>query len=116
MPKTSDMMPSTYLKRGDVGVGVLWTIRGIQEENVGGDETDPQMKWVLYFKEAQKGLVLNKTNITRIEQVTGSDDTDNWMGKQIVIYWDPTIEFMGEIKGGLRVRAPKSKEEQELPF
>ncbi len=36
------------------------------------------------------------------------EDTDNWIGKQAVLYVDPDVEFGGNIVGGLRLRARKS--------
>jgi len=37
------------------------------------------------------------------------DDSDNWAGKRIVIYADPTRDVQGEQVGGLRVRIPTAK-------
>ncbi len=116
MPRTSDMIPSKYLKKRDVGVGVLCTINGVEQVNVAREEDEPQLKWVLHFKETIKGLPLNKTNIERLEKICGSEETDDWKGKQVVLFWDDTVEFMGEAKGGIRIRAPKTKEEVDLPF
>src|SRR3990172_8990165 len=115
MPRTNDMIPSKYIKRADVGAGVVWTIKSIEEMNVAREDQDPQMKWVLHFNENERGLPLNPTNIRRLEKII-SDNTDDWMGKQIVLYWDETVEYMGELKGGIRIRPPKSKEEVALPF
>lgn len=116
MPRTSDMIPSKYVKKGDVGVGVLWTVNRIEQVNVAKEDEAPELKWVLHFAETEKGLALNKTNIQRLEKIFGSDDTDDWMGKQVVLFWDETVEYMGEMKGGIRVRAPKTKAEADLPF
>jgi hypothetical protein len=69
---------------------------------------------VIHFSELEKGMVLNKTNLKRIAYATGSDETDDWAGKQIVLYTDPDVEFGGEIVGGLRVRKPKSQKIQEI--
>ncbi len=116
MPRTNDMIPSKYLKKGDVGLGQLWTIKGIEQVNVAKEDDEPQMKWILHFNETPKGLALNKTNIQRLEKILNSDDTDGWLGKQVVLFWDESVEYMGELKGGIRVRAPKTKEEVDLPF
>ena len=32
------------------------------------------------------------------------DDTDDWIGKQVILYVDPDIEFGGNVVGGLRVK------------
>jgi hypothetical protein len=109
------MIFSKYIKQGDLGVGQLWTIAKIELATFGeGDKQES--KWICYFNEIAKGLSLNKTNIQRLEKACGSDNSDDWIGKQVVVFWDDTVEYMGEVSGGVRIRAPKSKEEQQLPF
>ena len=68
----------------------------------------PEMKWCLKFKEFEKPLVLNSTNGQLIEAILGSDDSDDWIGKTIVLWNDPTVGFAGKITGGIRVRAMKT--------
>jgi len=68
---------------------------------------EEELKWCLHFSNLEKPLVLNMTNMQLISKITGSENTDDWTGKQIVIYNDPTISMGGRITGGLRVRAPK---------
>ncbi len=115
MPKTSDMIPSRFVQKGDIGPGVLWTIKKLTHEEIGRDE-DAEMKWVLYFNETQKAWTLNKTNIKLLETICMTDEADDWVGKQVVLYWDPTVDYMGKVTGGIRVRAPKTQQEKELPF
>jgi hypothetical protein len=107
MPKTSDMRESKFLKKEDVGRGVLATISGCVQKNVAKEGADPEQKWCLTFRELDKPLVLNATNVQLCEQVCGSDDTDDWVGKRIVLYTDPNVSYQGKLIGGIRVRAPK---------
>jgi len=116
MPRTSDMVESKYIKKGDVGPGQLWTIRAVDRINVAKEDDEPEYKWALHFNEIKKPMTLNVTNIKMLEMVCGSDNTDDWTGKQVVVYYDPTVMYAGEAKGGLRIRAPKSAAEQALPF
>jgi len=106
MPKTSQMLPSKYLKQADVGRGVLLTIVGCTQVDVSEDE-GKELKWALVFQETPKPLVLNSTNIQLCEQMFGSDDSDHWLGRQLVAYTDPTVSFGGKVVGGIRVRAPR---------
>ena len=116
MPKTSDMIPSRFLKQGDIIPDKLLTIDKIVHEEVGRGE-DAAMKWVCYFKEIKKCLSLNATNIKRMEKIFASDDTDEWISKQIVVYWDDEVQFGSELTGGVRVRAPKTPTSSApLPF
>lgn len=107
MPKTSDMRESKFLKQTDVGRGALGTIDKVIQMNVAKEGADPEMKWCLTFADIDKPLVLNATNIQLCEKAFGSDDTDDWHGKQIVLYTDPNVSFQGKLVGGIRVRAPK---------
>jgi hypothetical protein len=107
MPKTSDMRESKFLKKEDVGRGVLGTIAGCVRHNVAKEGAEPEQKWCLTFQEIDKPLVLNATNVQLCEQIFGSDDTDDWVGKRIVLYTDPNVSYQGKLIGGIRVRAPK---------
>ena len=71
-------------------------------------ESEPEkLRWVMYFTEAVKGLVLNPTNGQIIAQFIGSDESDNWVGHKVVLYDEPNISFGGKLVGGIRVRAPR---------
>ena len=105
--KTSQMLPSKFLRQADVGRGVLLTITGCKEVDVSEDDKPSESKWALTFAETAKPLVLNATNIQICEHIFASDDSDHWIGKQLVAYTDPTISFGGKIVGGIRVRAPR---------
>jgi hypothetical protein len=118
--KISEMSNSKYLKAHDVDPPKLVTIRTLEHVNVAQDGKPKEMKWILGFDELEKPMVLNKTNINRIARAVQSDDTDHWIGKKVVVYNDPDVEFGGEIVGGIRVRAPKGQakpiEEDTIPF
>ena len=105
--KTSQMTSSKYLKQDDIGEGKLVTIKGLRKANVAPDDEPVENKWTMLFEELEKPLVLNATNIQLTERACGSDDTDDWIGKQIVLYVDPNVSYGGKIVGGIRVRARK---------
>lgn len=109
MPKTSEMRESKFLKQTDVGAGSLMTVSACAPHNVAKEGAEPETKWCLEFEETDKPLVLNSTNIQLCERIFGSDDTDVWVGKKIVLYVDPNVSYGGKITGGIRVRAPKVK-------
>jgi hypothetical protein len=116
MPRTSEMIPSSYLKRGDIGPGMLVTVRGVESVTFNVGKADEESKWVIHFQEVDKGLSLNNTNIKLLEKICKSDNTDDWTGKQVVLYWDETVSYMDQVVGGIRIRAPKSEAERALPF
>lgn len=114
MPKVSEMLQSKYLRKEDIDDDTHVTIRGVKLEDIGiGDNSE--QKWVIYYKEFTKGHVLNVTTIRILEAAFG-DETDNWKGKQIMLYVDPSVSFQGRVVGGLRVRVPKpSKAAERAP-
>jgi len=101
------MLESKFLKQTDVGTGVLVTISGVKQYNVAMQGADPEMKWCLEFREIEKPLVLNVTNLRLLESIFGSDNTDDWLNKQVVLYSDPSVMYAGKVVGGTRVRASK---------
>jgi hypothetical protein len=114
--KITEMMSSKYFKVGDVeSQPVLVTIDRFEEENVAPADKPKQMKWVAYFKETDKGLVMSTTNLQLAAIALGSQDTDLWIGKQLVLFNDPTVSFQGKITGGVRVRAKKGAKPEPQP-
>lgn len=107
MPKISEMRESKFLKQEDVGRGVLATITNCDQQNVAMEGAGKEMKWCLHFRELEKPLVLNSTNIQLCAQICKSEDTDEWKGKAVVLFVDPNVSYGGKLTGGIRVRAPK---------
>ncbi len=112
MPNVNEMVPSKFLKKEDFPEPVTLTIKDVSKENVGLDNK-PEYKWVMRFREVGKPLVLNKTNIKRAAKACGSDDSDDWIGKKIVVYNDEEVEFGGEQTGGIRLRAVPRPQNRE---
>ncbi len=102
--KTSDMVQSKFLKKDDFQTPTILTIKSVSLEEVGRGEE----RWVIFFNERAKGIVLNVTKIRQLENKYGQD-TDDWIGKRVVLYTDPNVSYAGKIVGGIRVRAPKLK-------
>lgn len=104
MPKISEMVVSKYLKISDVPDPVIVTIRGVKRVNIAKEDETPEYKWIIGFNEFAKPMVLNSTNLHVAAKVLDSDDTDDWTGKEIILFNDPNVSFKGEITGGLRFR------------
>ena len=128
MVRVSELKNSRFLAKSDVEPDVVVTITGCEQLDVSLESQAPEMKWCLKFKEFDKPLVLNSTNGQLIEAILGSDESDDWIGKTIVLWNDPTVGFAGKITGGIRVRAmktagptrvqtePDAPEPDEMPF
>ncbi len=126
MPSVNDLSESKYVAKEDVGEGKLVTITGYKKVDVSRDSEPTAIKYILMFDEC-KSLVLNKTNGKRIalimhetysvtrdyqededgKKVPANEQFGNWIGKKIVLWNNPDIEFAGEITGGIRVRPPQ---------
>jgi hypothetical protein len=113
MPKIGEMMSSKYLKKEDVGNGVLVTIAGVKKMNVAVEGADPEYKWAMSFREMDKPMVLNSTNIQLCAKACDSEDTDDWIGKVIVLYDDPNVSYAGKLTGGIRIRARRNAPKPE---
>jgi hypothetical protein len=109
------MIESKFLKKEDVEPPVLVTIDRVAQNNVAMQGADPEMKWCLYFLELDKPMVMNSTNIHLAGSICGSDDTDDWAGKQVVLYNDPNVSFGGKLTGGIRLRASKKVVQPVVP-
>ena|SRR3990167_3616362 len=104
MPRTSEMIQSKYLKTADIPDPVIVTVEKIGKVNLAKEDAAPEYKWAVKFQEFPKAMVLNSTNIKIAEKVFGSDNTEDWIGKEIVLYTDENVTFGGELVGGLRFK------------
>ncbi len=100
--KANDVFPSKFMKVVDLnGKELTATISSVEKEQVGED-----LKPVVYFKGGKlKALVLNKTNFESIEEIAGSDETDDWDGVKITLF-PSTVRFNGQKVPCVRVKAP----------
>jgi hypothetical protein len=99
----NDMFPSNWLKASDVpDDDMILTIKSLAKEEIGTDT-----KWVVYFDEVEKGLVLNKTNNDTIIGLHGQE-TDGWIGKTIALF-ATEVAFQGKQTMALRIRMRQPK-------
>lgn len=111
----NELSESKYLKKEDVQPPLIVTVSGLSKENLAKDGETPEMKPILHFSEAVKPMVLNMTNAKLIAMVTGSEETDDWIGKKVTLWNDPTVSFGEKMTGGIRVQMP-TQEAQAAPM
>ena len=104
---------STYLTRAEVEPPIIATIKDVSEESV-ETPSGPEDKWICYFDELEKGLVLNWVNSQTIAKIAGSESFDDWPDSQIVLYDDPNVMFGKQTVGGIRVRAPRRRPTRQV--
>lgn len=102
MAKLSEMFPSRWLRAEDLnGEDRLLEIDRVLVERIGqGPEASD--KYVIYFSDEKKGLVLNKTNALVLAKLYG-DDTDEWEGKRITLF-PCDVQFKQEMVSAIRIR------------
>jgi len=112
--KKSDFWKSKYIKPDDLnGKPVTLTIKSVKREALktnGREDAKP----VMYFAEAQKGLILNMTNFDSAVDLTGEGDTEKWPGHRIELY-PSTVEVSGEVKPCIRIREPSQGDLLDKP-
>ncbi len=86
--KLTTMFPRKYANGADLnGNNVNVTIDLMAVEKLSPHPGQPPMdRFVLYFKETQKGVILSRTLAEQIATILQSDDTDSWIGRKITLY------------------------------
>ncbi len=96
---------SKFLKHQELdGQDWVVTIDRVERQEMKNNDGKQEKKFVLFFKEIEKGMILNATNMHTITTLLKSDESENWAGKKITLYTKDDIEMGGKLVPGLRVR------------
>lgn len=109
MTSFSSMSESKFLKKEDLNptTGNLVTIKEFKKQKIEEDDAGvAEYKWTMYVREFEKPLVINATNRAILERTYGPD-TEDCLGRQIVMYVDENVSYAGKLVGGIRLRASK---------
>lgn len=114
--KYSDLFPRKYATGEDLqGKPVTLTISHLRIEKMTPTAgAAPVEKWVIFFREAQKGIVLSKILASQIAQATGADDTDHWPGKRVTLYPE-NVTVAGQARTAIRARRPSQTQAEARP-
>jgi hypothetical protein len=113
--KRADVFPSQYIGKDDVQTPIILHVGSVELRNV-GTESEQEEKPVIAWQEPDaKPLIVNSTNWAMIESLYG-EESDDWRGKPIELYFDPFVTFRGKRVGGVRVRRPSSEQVKNTPF
>ena len=107
--KVGEAYPSRFIKAEDLnGQDIAVKISSVELEAV--DKDGKEKKLVLGFTGKSKHLVCNKTNANTITKILNTDETDEWIGRSIII-GPREVEFQGETVWSIRVslRLPTAK-------
>jgi hypothetical protein len=87
---TQDYFPKKYFSSGDLGdKTIIAAIEDVKLVVVKSQDGSNQSKLAVYLQGQQQALLLNKTNYLTIKKLTGSTQTDDWLGFVIELYQDP---------------------------
>lgn len=103
----SDVYPSKYLKAEDFPGDVIVIIEKVEMEKF----TDPKTKEetekpLIWFKDCDKAMIVNKTNWALIAKQHG-DESDDWVGKSITL-GTLDVEAFGDVVSAIRVKPLKA--------
>ena len=108
--------PSKYVAAYELkGRDVTLTITRVVAEMIEGENNRKDKRPILYFEEAKKPFVLNKTNAKVLIKLYGADHT-KWPGRRLTIF-PTTTKMAGETVECIRVRAvvPPAKKGDSRP-
>ena len=83
------------------------TINKLDTDKVTGQQGRKEDCFVVYFKEFDKPMILNRTNAKAIEKVAGSGLVQDWTGVQVTLYVEQGVKAFGEVVDALRIRDKK---------
>ena len=85
--KVKDMYPDKWLKAEHlINRSHLVTIEKVTVESLFNPEARKhERKFVLHFFKAKLPMVINKTQAFSLLRITGEEDSDKWIGYQIIL-------------------------------
>lgn len=105
-----------FLKASDLGNSKpVVTISGIEmTERDYNDGQGVKKQLVLSFYDKEKKLGLNRTNAARLAELTGSEDTDDWLNVTIKLFVEQ-VQVGNEKKAAIRIFPELPDQKPEPP-
>lgn len=97
------------------GKDIVLTIDCVRQEKVTGSDGKSEELPVCHWKESQKPMILNSTNLKMIAKVLGSPYIEDWSGKKIQI-GSERVKAFGDVVDALRVRKTLPKQTAAEPL
>ena len=100
----SEAFQSNYFKASDIkdaGNSLQLTIAKVDMAELGQGQ-DKEVKPVMEFEGEEKGIVLNKTNFSSCAAIFNSEDSDDWIGGDIILT-TRMVEYQGKVSPAIRV-------------
>jgi len=105
--KLNSMFPRKFATGEDLnGQAVTVTVKRLSIEKLSPRPGQPpEDRFILYFTETVKGVILSRTLADQIASILQSDETDQWEGKKITLYPLP-LTVAGKSRIAIRARKP----------
>lgn len=101
--KANDIYGGKSLKAEDImGKEPVVTIESVEMKKF-----DDGPKAVIKFAGKEKALICNRTNWNSIVDITGEEDSDDWVGKKIKLVV-ARVDFQGKRVNAIRVDPPSN--------
>src|SRR3989304_5003328 len=105
--RQNEAFPSKFLSSADLIINgqvkkIAVTLEAIQREQITSNDGGTESKPVARFVGKDKRWVINKTNWARLQELLGSDDSDDWIGKCIGL-GGAKVTMRGRLVNGLCV-------------
>ena len=103
MPDITTFFKSNYLRAIDEDLPATLTIKSAGYEEVGQDKEE---KWVIYFNEDPRGVIMGPVVFEQISALAETNDVDEMVDLEVELFRDPTVTYAGKRCGGVRLREP----------
>jgi len=113
MATQSEMLESKWIQKTDLKQPTRLIVAGCTQDTVKDKTGKEEVKWVVSFQGAWKPLILNVTN-TKAFFKTLDKDSDNWAGKEVILFNDMSVNYNGDM-GGIRVYQQMDIAEAQAP-
>lgn len=115
--KVSELFPKKYASGADLqNKPVTLTVsRVVMEKMRPNPQAKPEQKAVVYFKEAQKGIILSSQKIAyQIAEIAGTEEMNDWQGVRVTLYPVP-MQVAGQARIAIRARKPSPQNGNDTP-
>ncbi len=111
----SQEFPTRFLSGDEIGSRIVpVTIEEVKAELVKEGTKDQERVLVVYFEGKDRGVVLKKERANELTSITGSEDSDDWKGKQVAMYTQKKKAF-GETLNVIHFKGLNDAVEQVEP-
>lgn len=107
----SDVFGSFLVVEDLLGKEVNVTIASVELVEFDGKEK-PAMR----FKGKKKGWTFGPTAWDELKELLGSDESNDWIGKKIRLWVDPSVVYQGKKVGGIRAKSAGTDQVQAAPL